>query len=988
VVLSIGINFNAYSQINASILPSKPQKYEKRQLSSDLYTDKKINPFKKGIQNLTTHYNFFFNAERKLNSIIAEAKLQNIDNYELLLPFFPYNLEKIASNKIELDSVIGKSNDAILLHDLRSDWVDDLFFLMGKAYFFKGDYDSATIAFQFINYSFQPKRKDEQGYNKIIGSNINTTGNVFNISTPESKNPLILNLSRIPVRNEALLWIIRTYLEKHSFFEASGLIETLKRDKDFPERLQAKLNDLQAYQFYLQENYDSAANYLQKAIKSYSSKEKPRTAFLIAQLYQKAGNNKLAFKYFEEAINNSLDPTMEAYARIYQIQILNGNESESEINKNLAELKKMAGKEKYADYRAMIYYAAAKIETLRNNQNEAIKLLFKGTTFNRTNIKYRNLNFKLLGDLAFDERKYEIAANAYDSLDFSSPSLNSIETIKERKIILKKLTTLLSTIYIQDSLLRIEAMPEKERTLFLKDQAKKIRKAQGLKDNEDASLNAGNAESSVVAASGFAEKPVNLFQGNEAKGEWYFYNNNLKTQGFKQFKTVWGNRPNVDNWRRIKAIMQAVEAQKAVGNFMPNPGQDNNFDVNQNIEKIKEPILPSKDTLLITLFNLSKIYREELNDCYSLISNNEELLNQFPNSIYNEEIVFGLYNCFKIAGNKEKTTLYKKYIDEHFPQSKFFRLINDPKSVEKEKNAIKNAATTTYENIYNFFVEGNFTKAFEEKKKADTLYGESFWTPQLLYIEAIYHIKKNNDSLAIITLEKIVTIFPNSIIAEKSKTLIKTLKDRKTTEAYLQNLQIKRAIEDSNSIPKKPLVINQATDTNHIETNNSIPISKSKTSLTTIDSSAIKKAFVKTDTIFAKPQTNKTTDDIGYTYNPNDEQLIIVQLEKVDAVYRNEAQNALKRYNSQHYYNNSLSITTFSLSNNTELLIISTFKSDSETVEYLEKIKLAALIEIFPWMPKDKFSFFNISGANLEILKTNKNLSQYAEWLKKHPLSK
>jgi hypothetical protein len=71
VVLSIGINFNAYSQINASILPSKPQKYEKRQLSSDLYTDKKINPFKKGIQNLTTHYNFFFNAERKLNSIIT-----------------------------------------------------------------------------------------------------------------------------------------------------------------------------------------------------------------------------------------------------------------------------------------------------------------------------------------------------------------------------------------------------------------------------------------------------------------------------------------------------------------------------------------------------------------------------------------------------------------------------------------------------------------------------------------------------------------------------------------------------------------------------------------------------------------------------------------------------------------------------------------------------------------------------------------------------
>ena len=73
---------------------------------------------------------------------------------------------------------------------------------------------------------------------------------------------------------------------------------------------------------------------------------------------------------------------------------------------------------------------------------------------------------------------------------------------------------------------------------------------------------------------------------------------------------------------------------------------------------------------------------------------------------------------------------------------------------------------------------------------------------------------------------------------------------------------------------------------------------------------------------------------------------------------------------------------------NIELLTISSFKSDSETFEYIEKTKLASLIEIFPWMPKDKFSFFNISIANFEILKKNKNLSQYLEWLKKNPLSK
>lgn len=984
----IGISFNAISQVNTSILPAKPQIYEKRKLSSDLTTDKKINLFKKTVQNLTSHYNFYFNAEKKFNSVLADAKLKNNDNFSSLLSFFPYNLEKIATNKTELDSVINKANDAILLHDLRSDWVDDFFLLMGKAYFYKGDFDSAAIAFQYINYTFQPKRKDEQGYNKIIGSNINASGNVFNISTPETNNLLLLKFSHISSRNEALLWIIRTHLEQQSFSAATSLIETLKRDKDFPTRLLPKLHELQAYQFYLENNYDSAAFYLQLTYKNYPSKEKPRTAFLIAQLYQKAGNNNLAFKYFEESISNSLDPTMEVFARIHQIELLNETESENQINKNLAELKKMASKEKYADYYSIIYYASAKIENLRHNNSEAIKLLLKATTFNRTNIKYRNLNFLMLGDLAFDERKYEVAATAYDSIDSNEPSIISFETIKERKSILKKLITLLTTKFIQDSLLRIEAMPEKEREIFLKAQAKKIRKAQGLKENEDASLNGGNAESNVVAVSGFAEKPINLFQGNDAKGEWYFYNNNLKTLGFKQFKTVWGNRPNVDNWRRIKAIAMAIEAQKAAGDFMPRPGQDNFYDAIQNIEKNKEPILPSKDTLLKTLFNLSKIYREELNDCASLVSNSEELLNQFPNSIYTEEIVFGLYNCYKISGNKEKSILYKKYLDEHFPQSKFFRLANESKSVENEKNSIINAATASYENVYNIFLEGNFTKAYEEKKKADTLYGESFWTPQLLYIEAVYHVKKNNDSLAINILEKISTLFPNSLLKDKSITLIKTLKERKTTENYLQNLQIKRAIEDTNSISQNTLVNKQTNDSNYSKSIDVGTNLRAQKSLPAKDLSNINTIPIKKDTNLVNIQPIKTTSELEYTSHFNDEQLVIVQLEKIDAVYRTEAQNALNRYNSQHYFNNPLSITMYSIAPNTELLTISSFKSDSETLEYIEKTKLASSIEIFPWMPKDKFSFFNISLVNFEILKKNKNLPQYLEWLRKHPISR
>jgi hypothetical protein len=97
-------------------------------------------------------------------------------------------------------------------------------------------------------------------------------------------------------------------------------------------------------------------------------------------------------------------------------------------------------------------------------------------------------------------------------------------------------------------------MPEEERTAYLTKILKQLRKQQGLDDNTPTSGNpfAGN-------------KPVDLFPTESQKGEWYFYNNTLKTQGASQFKQTWGNRPNVDNWRRFSDVNQQ-QLSKLPGN--------------------------------------------------------------------------------------------------------------------------------------------------------------------------------------------------------------------------------------------------------------------------------------------------------------------------------------------------------------------------------------------------------------------------------------
>jgi len=203
--------------------------------------------------------------------VLARAKAQHKDDYTQLLSFYNYSLDKTAQEKQELDSVILKANTGILIHDLRNTWTDNLFMLMGEAYYFKKVLDTAYLTFQYINFAFAPKEKD--GYDKPIGSNATEGGNAFSISTKESKNVLHKVWARPPSRNESFIWQIRTYLANDEMPEAAGLIETLRNDPQFPERLRPELYEVRAHWFYKQEMYDSAAVYLEKALGTAGNRE-------------------------------------------------------------------------------------------------------------------------------------------------------------------------------------------------------------------------------------------------------------------------------------------------------------------------------------------------------------------------------------------------------------------------------------------------------------------------------------------------------------------------------------------------------------------------------------------------------------------------------------------------------------------------------------------------------------------------------------------
>src|SRR5687768_13118103 len=94
------------AQMGFSLDIEKPKPYENRELRAEKTGDKKLKLHKRIFQNTFTHYNYFFNANIKLNEVLNRAKSAHRDDYSNLLPFYNFDLKNTAGDKSELDSVI------------------------------------------------------------------------------------------------------------------------------------------------------------------------------------------------------------------------------------------------------------------------------------------------------------------------------------------------------------------------------------------------------------------------------------------------------------------------------------------------------------------------------------------------------------------------------------------------------------------------------------------------------------------------------------------------------------------------------------------------------------------------------------------------------------------------------------------------------------------------------------------------------------------
>lgn len=552
----------------------------------------------------------------------------------------------------------------------------------------------------------------------------------------------------------------------------------------------------------------------------------------------------------------------------------------------------------------------------------------------------------------------------YDSLQLSDTTLAaSLAQLQARRAALTKIVDHITVIEREDSLQRIAAMPPAEREDFVKKLAKKLRKESGIKDDGS---NTGNTNA-------FANNnaPADLFTSS-SKGEWYFYNSSLKSRGFNEFKSKWGNRVNVDNWRRKAAMDIVIRA-----NSNQQAGADKNADgstltaasaaADISYEGLMQqlPLTPamvdSSNTLIAAnMLQLAKLYQTDLEDYEEAIKTYEAYLSRFTKATDNADVYLGLYYCYNKLGNTERAAYYKNLLNTKFVNTKAWQKLNTPE-VLNTKNP---EATKKYEDIYTLFLEGKFTEAVAAKKAADAQFGVNYWTPQLLYIEALYNVKEKNDSIAIAGLNTLMQNNPNSPLAGKAATMIDVLKRRKEIEAYLTSLQVTRMEDEKVIVPSD---------------NNNKPADKAPPKVVAPAPPAVVKLPTAVPPVAIK-DTAKTTLTVKgqFVLKPDSPHTVIMILDKVDGVYVNEARNAINRFTNENYYGQGLTVIkdVLDADKNMQLLVIGNFANDNAAIDYYNKIKRGAAREV-SWLPAAKYSFLIITNENLQVLKTNKDMAGY-----------
>ncbi len=619
----------------------------------------------------TARYNGWFNANELMRMALNTYKTSLKEDYYQQLPIDPLpNEEQVVGLYPAIDTSIVKCTKVIQRHSMPSadnssekqeeynSWIDENWIMIGIANYYRRDYDAAMKNFKFIKRFFD-------------------------------NDPSVF---------VSELWMAKTNIELNNLTEAGFNLtvlddaileqEAAKEDKDsrdgeeeeiaeLPKSMRFDFEKTKAELALRKENPSDAVKYLEASLEfAKKPRDKSRVHFIIAQLYEGLGDRETAKTHYTEVLKYDAPFEMHFNARLKRA-FMGGDE------KVKKELLKMLRDAKNAQFKDQIYFALADIELQQANKPKAVDYLTQSAFYSVENTRQKGMSYEKLGDLAFSDRNYVSAQKYYDScatvINDEYPNAEGIRTKAEK---LADLVLAVETAAYEDSIQRIAALGEEERIDFIENvikqtkeeiERKKIKEAERLRE---------------------LQQNQNLFVQNEATGnKWYFSNAKMRSDGYDEFRKLWGSRENEDNWRRS-------DKDPVMNNTIVTPSDT---DTTNQTDLTSEPEdtltverllanIPLTDSLLAisnlrqmeALYNAGIIYKEQLKESDLAVLQFKGVMEEKISGEFELSSAFQLYKVYETL-DANQSDFYKDFILMEYSTSDYANYLRDPDFFIKKK---------------------------------------------------------------------------------------------------------------------------------------------------------------------------------------------------------------------------------------------------------------------------------------------------------------
>ena len=738
-------------------------------------------------QAFITRYNVYFNGNEHFKETLKELERAYEDDYTSQLFMHPVeayanpkapqptgsftrSIEK-AQKAIQLHSIKkrpqrkpGRSNDPEYKQWLKREeynpFLHNAWMLMGRSQYFNGDFLGAASTFYYVAKHF----------------------------------------SWLPVTvTEAKLWQARSYCALDWLFEAETILTRIKPD----ELTNSTLKELYYFtsaDFYIRSHDNpKAIPMLKEALRYASGSQKTRLNFLLGQLYAAEGDNAAAYQAYKKAgSSTSASYRTKFNARIKQSEVFQGADIEPEVKA----LRRMTRYDRNKEYLDQIYYAIGNLYLSRRDTANAIAnyvLAAENSTRGGVEKAFSQIT---LGGLYFDRRRYDLAQPCYaEAVPLLPDDYPDLALLQRRSDVLDELAVYTQNVVLNDSLLRLAAMPEAERLAVIDKIISDLKKKE--KEEADAAKREEYLAQQEAAGSGLKQNNAqtpNSFSLNTDKS-WYFYNTAARNAGRTDFQKRWGSRKLENDWRRRNKASFSFddfgetgdgEEDLAEGEESPDDTDDPEAAEKAKTEaaKASDPHereyylrqIPFSDVEKVTaedviregLYNSGLILKDKLEDFDAADAEWQNLLGRYPDNVYRLDIYYNEYLMNVRSDRPAEAERYRQLILSEFPESAYAKAMADPAYIDNLRSMFARQEAL-YDEAYAAYLADDNRHVHEAYEKMVDDYPLSPLMPKFMFLHALAFVTDDKPEEFGKTLKDLLERYPETDVTPMASSYLKGL---------------------------------------------------------------------------------------------------------------------------------------------------------------------------------------------------------------------